>query len=134
MLSTMPRLGVILICFLVLIAGLSCGVQSEMPDTILINGEVYTMDSTRSTCAAIAVRDGKIIALGNTAEISAMASEQTEVIDVSGAFVIPGLIEGHGHFSGLGQSLMNLNFLKSKSWEEIVQMVEERVKETPYGE
>ncbi len=53
---------------------------------------------------------------------------------MEGAFVIPGLIEGHGHFSGLGQSLMNLNFLKSKSWDEIVEMVRQRVNEVDTGE
>ena len=47
---------------------------------------------------------------------------------------MPGFIEGHGHFSGLGMSLINLNFLESRSWEEIVKMVEEKVKITPEGE
>jgi len=47
---------------------------------------------------------------------------------------MPGFIEGHGHFSGLGQSLMNLNFLKSKSWAEIVAMVAEKAKTAKPGE
>ena len=47
---------------------------------------------------------------------------------------MPGLIEGHGHFSGLGQSMLNLNFLKSKSWDEIVEMVAEAAQKAKPGE
>jgi hypothetical protein len=55
-------------------------------------------------------------------------------MDLEGKFVMPGFIEGHGHFSGLGNSLMNLNFLKSKSWDEIVKAVEEKAKTAKPGE
>lgn len=47
---------------------------------------------------------------------------------------MPGWIEGHGHFSGLGKSLQNLNFLKSKNWDEIVQMVKEKAETLEPGE
>ena len=47
---------------------------------------------------------------------------------------MPGFIEGHGHFSGLGKSLINLNFLKSKNWQEIVDMVAEAAKTAKPGE
>ncbi|MEL6943563.1 MAG: amidohydrolase, partial [Bacteroidota bacterium] len=60
--------------------------------------------------------------------------DSTEVIDLEGQFTMPGFIEGHAHFSGLGSSLMNLNFLKSKNWNEIVGMVEERAKTINEGE
>ena len=60
--------------------------------------------------------------------------ENTELIDLERQFVMPGFIEGHGHFSGLGGSLMNLNFLRSKSWDEIVAMVAEKVKTAEPGE
>ena len=51
-----------------------------------------------------------------------------KMIDAKGNFVMPGFIEGHGHFSGLGKSLINLNFLKSKNWNEIVSQVEAAAK------
>ena len=60
--------------------------------------------------------------------------ENTKMIDLEGKFVMPGFIEGHGHFSGLGQSLINLNFLKSTSWEEIVAAVEAAAKEAKPGQ
>ena len=79
--------------------------------------------------------DGRVIATGNdTAAWADQLTPATQRLDAEGAFLMPGFIEGHGHFSGLGSSLRNLNFLKSKSWEEIVAMVEARAEETPAGQ
>ncbi len=82
----------------------------------------------------IADQAGKILFVGEEAAIPASLSLLgAERIDLGGAFVLPGFIEGHGHFSGLGNSLRNLNFLKAKSWEEIVEMVAQRAAELPEG-
>lgn len=107
---------------------------TEYADTIISNGNVYTVNEDQPRAEAIAIKDGKILAVGTAKEMEAYQGETTKMIDAEGQFVMPGFIEGHGHFSGLGNSLMNLNFLKSKSWEEIVAMVAERAKETPEGE
>jgi predicted amidohydrolase YtcJ len=74
------------------------------------------------------------MALGSNDEIEKFQSENTKVIDLEGQFTMPGFIEGHAHFSGLGNTLMNLNFLRSKNWDEIVGMVEEKVKTVKPGE
>ncbi|MDV7394480.1 hypothetical protein RZS08_24065, partial [Arthrospira platensis SPKY1] len=63
------------------------------------------------------------MAVGSSEDILKLQGEGTETIDLEGRFAMPGFIEGHGHFSGLGFSLINLNFLKSESWEEIVAAV-----------
>ncbi|MEO0734772.1 MAG: amidohydrolase, partial [Bacteroidota bacterium] len=76
-------------------------------------------------------QNGRILAVGNDPESLLGVDENTERLDAEGQFVMPGFIEGHGHFSGLGSSLRNLNFLRSKSWEEIVNMVVERSAITP---
>ena len=124
-------LGILLLVILV-----SCQNENEKsPDLIIHNGTIYTADSSGNHVGVIAITDGNISAIGDdVAGVLATKGETTEVIDADGAFVMPGLIEGHGHFSGFGQSLMNLNFLKSKSWDEIVAMVEEKVKEVEDGE
>lgn len=108
--------------------------QEEFADTIITNGKVYTVNEEQPTAEAIAIKDDKILAVGSAEEIEALKGEETTEIDAKGQFVMPGFIEGHGHFAGLGSSLMNLNFLKSKSWEEIVAMVAERAEETPEGD
>ena len=104
------------------------------PDLILYNADIYTVDEENPTANAIAIKGEEIIGIGNDEEIKALAKESTQLMDLKGAYMMPGFIEGHGHFTGLGYSLLNLNFLRSKSWEEIVEMVEEKVKESEPGE
>ncbi|MEM8528449.1 MAG: amidohydrolase [Bacteroidota bacterium] len=108
--------------------------NSELADLILTNGNIYTVSEEQERVEAIAVKDGKILALGTSEEMEEYIDETTEMIDLAGQFTMPGFIEGHAHFSGLGSSLMNLNFLKSKNWNEIVNAVEERTKTTEAGE
>ena len=105
----------------------------EVAEMIIINGDLATVDENHSG-EALAIIGDRIHSIGSNAEIEKLRGPNTEVIDADGSFVMPGFIEGHGHFSGLGQSLMNLNFLKSKSWDEIVSMVEEKVKTAEPGE
>lgn len=106
----------------------------EIADLVLTNGNIYTVSQNQERVEAIAIKDGKILALGASEEMEVYADNSTKVIDLEGRFTMPGFIEGHAHFSGLGSSLMNLNFLKSKNWNEIVGMVEERAKTTETGE
>jgi hypothetical protein len=123
----------LLFAFLTLTLFTTCQNQ-PIADTIFLNGNLYTVNDRQPRAEALAVQNGRIIAIGSNADIEKLKSENTEVIDLQGQFVMPGFIEGHGHFSGLGQSLMNLNFLKSKSWAEIVAMVAEKAKTAKPGE
>nr|HPH22009.1 amidohydrolase family protein [Haliscomenobacter sp.] len=108
--------------------------QKEVADTIYLNGNIYTVDEKNPTAEAIAIKGERILALGSNAEIEKLKGPETKTVDLENQFVMPGFIEGHGHFSGLGQSLINLNFLKSKSWDDIVQAVAERAKTAKPGE
>ncbi len=103
-------------------------------DLIVHNANIFT-GYQLPRAGAIAVADGRILATGDDLTgLESYRSDSTEVLDLGGQFVMPGFIEAHGHFSGLGASLRNLNFLKSRSWEEIVAMVEARAKDTPADE
>ena len=91
---------------LILLVIFSCQSSSAQtlpitPDTIIINGKVITADSDDpedvSIAEAIAIRDGKIIAVGSNSEIRALAVSGTEVIDVNSRTVIPVLIDNHLH-------------------------------------
>jgi predicted amidohydrolase YtcJ len=108
--------------------------SAELADTILINGNIYTVDEDNPRVEALAIQGDRIMKVGTTAEIEALKGDSTTVYDLEGRFVMPGFIEGHGHFSGLGNSLLNLNFLRSESWDEVVAAVEERVKTAKPGE
>lgn len=116
------------------ITWMSCNDTTAPIDMIIYNANIYTVDDPSDSYTAISIYDGKIVDLGKDTDILAKKNENTELLDANGAFLMPGFIEGHGHFSGLGMSLIQLNFLESKSWEEIVEMVAEKVKSTPKGE
>ncbi len=106
---------------------------AEAPDRILVNGVVHTMDETRPRAEAVAMTGGRITAVGSTAEVLASKGPQTEVIDLRGATVVPGLKESHGHFVGIGQARMVLNLVGTKSWDEVVAKVAATVKGRPKG-
>ena len=87
-------------CFAVVLALIGIGtaharIPALAPDTILINGKLVVYDG--APAQALAVRDGRIAAIGNSAEIRALAGASTRVIDLGGRTVIPGLIDSHIH-------------------------------------
>ncbi|GAB3327117.1 amidohydrolase [Larkinella ripae] len=75
-------------------------------DKIYINGNVITVDAKNSVAQAVAVSAGKIVEVGSTAVITQLKGAKTQVIDLGGKTVIPGLIDGHSHFMGLGRTKM----------------------------
>ena len=112
----------------------ACSEKKEFADLILKNGTVHTVDEKLPTAEAIAVKNGFVLKVGSLEEIEDFKGEDTKIIDLKNRFIMPGFIEGHGHFSGLGKSLLQLNFLKLKSWEEIVAKVAEAAKTAKPGE
>ena len=80
-----------------LTGGLAIFAEAQNADTILINGKILTADPQFSIQQAIAVRDGKIDAVGTNAEIRKAAGPKARVIDLGGRTVIPGLIDSHMH-------------------------------------
>lgn len=113
---------------------LACNPKNEVPDTIYVNGNIWTVDPYTPNAEAFAVKAGRFIAVGTSEEIEAMAGSDSKIVDLDGRFVIPGLIEGHGHFSGMGKSLIDLNFLDARSWEEVVSRVAEAVEDAQPGQ
>ena len=108
--------------------------QSLEPDMVIIGGKVATMDAARPTAEAIAIRGGRILQVGSNQTIRKLAGTNTQVIKLDGQFVMPGFIEGHAHFYGLGQSKMMLDLSTVKTWDEVVDQVAEAAKTTPAGE
>ncbi|MFT5167689.1 MAG: putative amidohydrolase YtcJ [Saprospiraceae bacterium] len=126
------HINVLLLLFLSL---LSWNCQNpETADTILVNGTFYTVDGDTPIAAAIAIKGDRILKIGTKEEVNKLSDAHTLTIDLEGHFAMPGFIEGHGHFSGLGKSLINLNFLHSKNWQEIVDLVAEKAKTMEPGE
>ncbi len=97
--------------------------SGESATLVLRNGKVVTVDSTLPEAQAIAVRGATIIAVGTNEEIDRLVGNGTEVIDLNGRLVVPGFIESHGHYMGLGRAKMILDLTTAKRWDDIVAMV-----------
>jgi len=103
-------------------------------DLLLVNADVVTVDPELPNAEAVAIAGDLILAVGTSEELAKYRDADTEVIDLQGQMVMPGLIEGHGHYTSFGGSLMILDFRYAKSFAEIVSMVAEATADTPVGE
>lgn len=109
--------------------------QTVQPaELVITNGKVVTVEDGAPEAQAVAAAGGRIVAVGTNAEITKYVGPGTEVIDVKGQLVIPGFIEGHGHFNGIGTAELGLKLMTAKTWDEIVAMVAERAKTAKPGE
>jgi predicted amidohydrolase YtcJ len=105
------------------VAGCAGAPPVEPATMVVRDGKIVTMDPAQPEVRALAVRGDRIVAMGTTAEMQPYIGPATEVVDLSGLTAIPGLIEGHGHFMGLGQSRMVIDLMDVTSWEQIVALV-----------
>ena len=127
--------------------------KSDGADLILTNAKVYTFswgdpaaDGTPAADApfnegvwtpdaeALAVRDGRVVLAGTAAEAEALRGEATEVIDLQGAVVLPGMVDSHTHVIGLGAKVERVDLLDVPTEEEAVERAAARAAETPAGE
>src|SRR5690348_604058 len=140
----MPRLSAVFPAgLLALAAGLAgaagtpaAGFPPHLPaaDLVLRDANIATLDPLQPSAQALAVRDGRILAVGSDAAISHYIGARTQVLDLHGAFVTPGFIEGHGHLLSTGQALMELDLGKAPNWDAIVAMVKAAVARAKPGE
>ena len=103
-------------------------------DLVLQGGKIVAVDRSQPTAQALAVREDRIVAIGNNATVAKYIGEDTRLIDLNGRLAIPGIIEGHGHFVSLGQSMLVLDLRSAKSWQNVIAKVQEAVISTQPGE
>lgn len=103
-------------------------------DLILRNGKIVTVDPDRPEAQAVAISGYTIAAVGSNEEIARYVGPNTRVIDLNGQLAIPGFIEGHGHYLGLGESKMLLDLTTAKHWDDIVAMVAAAARQARPGE
>ena len=117
----------ILFLFLVIT---SCGTDKTEVDTIITNANVYTVDANFSNAEAFAVKDGKFVAVGTAADIKNKYKAKA-LIDVAGQTVLPGFIDAHCHFYGLGLNQLQVNLRDTKSYDDVISKVVEFQKKKP---
>lgn len=98
-----------LIVALALFAGSAEAKPISKADTVFLRGYVYTVDAKDTVAQAVAVREGKIIYVGNDAGTKRLIGKKTQVVDLKGRMVMPGLIDGHMHPQSGGLRMLNCN-------------------------
>jgi hypothetical protein len=99
---------------------------------LVYNAQIYTVDSLFSQAEAMAIKDGKIVAIGNKADLN-KEFEANDSLDAQGKSIYPGFIDGHAHFLAYGQGLQTVDLVGTKSWAEIVEKVKNFAVQNPEG-
>jgi predicted amidohydrolase YtcJ len=107
--------------------------QAEVPDLIVRNASIYTVDSAAPRAQALAVKDGRFILVGSNAEVDAIAGPQTERLEAAGRTILPGMIDAHAHLPNLGRSLRTLDLKGTTSYEEVIALAKGRAEQLLTG-
>jgi predicted amidohydrolase YtcJ len=134
------KLGFAVVLVVCMLLGTSLILQAETqilqwdyltPDLLITNGKIITVDENFSIAEALAIKDNRIVAVGKTADILNLKGPKTEILDLQGKTVIPGLQDSHIHFLLLGSDLLyKINLGECTSVEQITNMVKEKVSKT----
>lgn len=121
---------------LLLASSAAFGQQSDLnaPTLVLVNGKILTLDGQSRVAEALAVRDGKIVAIGDTAMIRSLAVSQTRTIDLQGKTLVPGLIDTHAHFKAAGLSDYVVNMSGAKTVADALAAIKQFVAKKKSGE
>ncbi len=99
---------------------ISCQQKNKIVvDSVVLNAAIYTVNTTFDTASAMAIKEGRIVAIGSNEEITTKF-EAKNTIEAKGKFIYPGLIDAHCHFYGFGLSLQEVDLRGTKSMDEII--------------
>ncbi len=104
------------------------------PDFVVVNAQVYTLDERQPRAGALAVLHDRLLAVGGTERIKALATKRTRVIDAEGMTIVPGFIDAHTHPSDSGVSELMFVDCNRPTVPEIQQVMRARAAKTPAGE
>lgn len=108
--------------FLLLVILLSCENEKTEVDSIVINANIYTVNANFDKAEAFAIKDGKFLEIGSSKDIQDKFTSD-HIIDANGKTVVPGFMDAHCHFLGLGLNQQSVDLVGTKSFEEIVQRI-----------
>ena len=137
MLNTDRYAAAVLLCLLALSACSERVADPNDPDLLLINGNIITMDDDESIVEAVSIRGNKIVAIGTTSKVKGFAGPDTQIIDLDGLTVTPGLIDVHNHFAwgAFDQYFsLNLSYPGVTSINDVLAKVKEAVEARNSGE
>ena len=109
--------------YLLLLILISCTSQTEKADRIYFNAKIWTGDTSQPWASALVIRGNQLLFVGN--EFESYKSGSTEMIDIGGKMIVPGLIDNHTHFLSGGYNLGGIDLRKAKSKQQFIQIVKE---------
>jgi len=122
--SSLLLMAVALAAVVVAVWTMRSGPNQAAADMLLLGGEIYTVEADQPRAEGVAVRDGRIVAVGSESEVSRYRGPNTVVVDLKGAFVVPGFIDNHTHFDHAAQLLLGINLLDVADVETLAERVE----------
>jgi predicted amidohydrolase YtcJ len=108
-------------------------VAQAPPDLVVLNARIHTVDPDRPAATALAIRDGRFVHVGSSAEVEALAGPGTERLEAGGRTVIPGMIDAHAHLLNLGMTLRTVDLTGTSSYQEVIARVTEQADRVPTG-
>jgi predicted amidohydrolase YtcJ len=107
---------------------------AQPADLVLRNGRIVTMNTKQPRVEALAARAGRIVGLGSNTDAAQWIGAKTRIIDLHGQLAIPGFIEGHAHFTGIGEYRLGLDLREARTWSDIVAQVARAAQHAKPGE
>ena len=104
-----------------------------MADIVFLNGVVWTVNPNQPKAEALAIKGNRILKVGSSSEMERVTGDSTKVINLEGAFVLPGFIDSHTHFLDGGFSLSNVQLREAKTPDDFVSRIEDLVQELGEG-
>src|SRR5688572_3844732 len=117
--------------FLLFVIAVSCN-DRQSADLVIHNAKVYTLDSIFSVREAIAIKDGKVLAVGESSTLLS-SYDADSVVDAKGTFIYPGFIDAHCHFYRYAVGLSTVDLSDTNSWEAVLEKLTAFAKANPEG-
>lgn len=121
----------LLVCVLILFFSATAFAQSA--DLIIINANIRTMDKANPRAEAVAVEDGRIVAVGTTKTIQQFADKNTKVIDADGKLVLPGFNDAHVHFMAIGNLFSSADMSEARTADDVIAKLKHFARFLPKG-
>lgn len=122
-----------LIFLVIVVVMTNCSISQEA-DLIISNGKIYTVNDRQPVVEAVAVINNKIVYAGTREGVEHFSGDETQRIDLRGNTMIPGFIDSHAHFLGIGYAKMELDLMDVKSYDELIALIAEAVENAEPGE
>jgi predicted amidohydrolase YtcJ len=126
----MPKIACVIFFLLIALFSFACQQKTEA-EVMYVNGRIYTGLPSADTVEVVLTAGDTIIYAGSRPGAEPLRNEKTRIVDLAGAFMYPGFIEGHAHLMGIGYQQLSLNLAGANSYAEIVAMVADAVAKTP---